>query len=155
VKISYTWQSYNTWQEEMEIKINDVDSSRFFNLVSSRLVTLFSLFYNQRNGKRYKKVCFVPYIWLEQELYLGHIKSNHSIYHRSLQSSYIAAASSACQGVWLRKILNQLRYKQENGTIINLFYKLSSFMYGRSKHVVTFHFLRNLSKGVIQLVHCS
>nr|XP_008381615.2 uncharacterized protein LOC103444468 [Malus domestica] len=73
------------------------------------------------------------------------------------------AASSACQAVQLRRILEQLNHGQYKPTVIHCdnvsAIKLSKnpIMHGRSKHIdVRFHFLRNIVKDeVVELVQCS
>lgn len=78
------------------------------------------------------------------------------------EAEYIAAVSSACQGIWLRRLLQAVKLEQEGPTIIycdnSSTIKLSKnpVLHGRSKHIdVRFHFLRDLTKdGVIQLEHC-
>jgi len=78
------------------------------------------------------------------------------------EAEFIAAASCACQVVWLRRILEKLRHIQSKSTIVycdnNLAIKLSKnpIMHGRSKHIdVRFHFLRELTKaGTVKMIHC-
>eukprot|EP00268_Persea_americana_P056077 TRINITY_DN6570_c0_g1_i4.p1 TRINITY_DN6570_c0_g1~~TRINITY_DN6570_c0_g1_i4.p1 ORF type:complete len:520 (+),score=81.62 TRINITY_DN6570_c0_g1_i4:3057-4616(+) len=78
------------------------------------------------------------------------------------EAEFIAAASCACQCVWMQRILGKLGFNQSKCTTIfcdnNSAIKLSKspIMNGRSKHIdVRFHFLRDLSKdGVVDLVHC-
>ncbi|MCI01256.1 copia-type polyprotein [Trifolium medium] len=78
------------------------------------------------------------------------------------EAEFEAAASCACQGIWLRRILEQLGQTQKC-TIINCdnnsSIKLSKnpVMHGRCKHIdVRYHFLRDLTKeGVVELNHCS
>ncbi|PNX59229.1 hypothetical protein L195_g051311, partial [Trifolium pratense] len=79
------------------------------------------------------------------------------------EAEFIAAASSACQGICLSRILAQIDTKGKG--YITIYYDNSSsiklsknpVMHGRSKHIdARFHFLRDLTKdGTIQLVHCS
>ena len=79
------------------------------------------------------------------------------------EAEFIAAASCACQGVWLRRILEKLGHDQSLSTVIycdnSSAIKLSRnpVLHGRSKHIdVRFHFLRELTRdGVVELVHCS
>lgn len=79
------------------------------------------------------------------------------------EAEFIAAASCACQGVWLRRILGKLGLLQDKCTTIfcdnSSTIKLSKnpVMHGRSKHIdVRFHFLRDLAKeGVIELLYCN
>jgi hypothetical protein len=77
------------------------------------------------------------------------------------EAEFVAAASCACQSIWLRNVLQHLRIDQ-NSTVIfcdnSSSIKLSKnpIMHGRCKHIdVRFHFLRDLTKeGVIELVFC-
>lgn len=79
------------------------------------------------------------------------------------EAEFIAAASCACQGVWLRRILEKLGHVQGMATTIycdnSSAIKLSRnpVLHGRSKHIdVRFHFLRDLTRdGVVELIHCS
>ena len=78
------------------------------------------------------------------------------------EAEFIATASSACQVVWLKRVLGKLGQNQGKSTIIRCdsssAIKLSKnlVMHGRSKHIdVRFHFLRELTKvGTMELVHC-
>ena len=80
----------------------------------------------------------------------------------STEVEFIAAASCACQAVWLKRVLGKLGQNQGKPTIIHCdsssAIKLSKnpVMHGRSKHIdVRFHFLRELTKaGTVELVHC-
>lgn len=79
------------------------------------------------------------------------------------EAEFIAAASCACQAVWLRRILENLGHNQgrctticcDNSSTIKL--SRNPVLHGRSKHIdVRFHFLRDLTKdGVIELQYCS
>ncbi|GAU41145.1 hypothetical protein TSUD_190450 [Trifolium subterraneum] len=90
-------------------------------------------------------------------------KKQHIITLSTTEAEFIAAASSACKGIWLSRIISQIEKRQEH--CITIFCDNSSsiklsrnpVMHGRSKHIdVRFHFLRDLTKdGVIQLKHCS
>jgi hypothetical protein len=79
------------------------------------------------------------------------------------EAEFVAAASSACQAVWLRNILSHLGCNQGVGSVIlcdnSSSIKLSKnpVMHGRCKHIdVRYHFLRDLTKdNVIELKHCS
>ena len=78
------------------------------------------------------------------------------------EAEFIAAASCACQAVWLKRVLGKLSQNQGKSTIIcydsSSAIKLSKnpVMHGRSKHIdVCFHFFRKLTKaGTVELVHC-
>ncbi|KAK2968675.1 hypothetical protein RJ640_001578 [Escallonia rubra] len=78
------------------------------------------------------------------------------------EAEFVAATSCACQAIWLRKILEELHFKQEEATTIycdnSSAIKLSKnpVLHGRSKHIdVKVHFLRDLTKeGVIDLIYC-
>lgn len=79
------------------------------------------------------------------------------------EAEYVAAATCACQAIWMRRILEEISYAQagkmamlcDNTSTIKL--SKNSVMHGRSKHIrVRYHFLRDLAKeGVIELVYCS
>ena len=74
----------------------------------------------------------------------------------------MTAAVCACQGVWMKRILNELEHSDGGCTIMmcdnSSTIKLSKnpVMHGHNKHIdVRFNFLRNLTKeGKIELVHC-
>ncbi|TXG65249.1 hypothetical protein EZV62_006524 [Acer yangbiense] len=78
------------------------------------------------------------------------------------EAEFVAAASCACQVVWMRRILEKLGHTQGDSTTIfcdnSSTIKLSKnpVMHGRSKHIdVRFHFLRDLTKeGAVELIHC-
>ena len=79
------------------------------------------------------------------------------------EAEFIAAASCACQWVWLRRVLEKLGHVQgvcptiycDNSSAIRL--SRNPVLHGRSKHIdVRFHFLRDLTRdGIVELVHCS
>jgi len=79
------------------------------------------------------------------------------------EAEFIAAATSSCQAVWLRRILEAIGRNQTSPTVIycdnSSTIKLSQnpVMHGRSKHIVVrFHFLRDLTrKETIKLQHCN
>ncbi|XP_058746032.1 uncharacterized mitochondrial protein AtMg00810-like [Vicia villosa] len=78
------------------------------------------------------------------------------------EAEFVAAASCACQSVWLRAIMKQLQQEQTGNTIVycdnSSSIKLSKnpVMHGRSKHIdVRYHFLRELSRDeIVELKHC-
>ncbi|KAK2363323.1 secreted RxLR effector protein [Trifolium repens] len=75
------------------------------------------------------------------------------------EAEFVAAASCACQAIWLKRILDQISKNQSNGVVIwcdnSSSVKLSKnhVMHGRCKHIdVRFHFLRDLTKeGVVKI----
>ncbi|KAK7368917.1 hypothetical protein VNO80_10950 [Phaseolus coccineus] len=79
------------------------------------------------------------------------------------EAEFIAVASCACQGVWLRRVLEKLGHVQgvcttiycDNSFAIRL--SRNPVLHGRSKHIdVRFHFLRDLTRdGIVELVRCS
>jgi hypothetical protein len=79
------------------------------------------------------------------------------------EAEFVTASSCACQGIWLRRILNHLCQTQKSCTKIycdnSSSIKLSKnpIIHGRCKHIdVRYHFLRDLTKdGTIELVHCN
>jgi len=80
----------------------------------------------------------------------------------STEAEFVAVATSACQAMWMKRVLRNLTHTQDSSTIImcdnSSTIKLSKnpVMHGMSKHIrVRFHFLRNLVQdGEIELVHC-
>lgn len=78
------------------------------------------------------------------------------------ESEFIAAAACACQGIWMKRILNQIGHSHckyitifcDNSSTIKL--SKNPVMHGRSKHIdVRFHFLCDLIKdGELELKHC-
>ena len=78
------------------------------------------------------------------------------------ETEFVAATACACQAIWLRKILKELRFKQKGGTIIfcdnNSAIKLSKnhVLHGRSKQIdVKYYFLRDLNnEGTVELQYC-
>ncbi|XP_050232866.1 secreted RxLR effector protein 161-like [Mercurialis annua] len=78
------------------------------------------------------------------------------------EAEFIAAASCACQSIWMRRILEKLGLQQskctdvfcDNSSTIKL--SKNPVMHGRSKHIdVRFHFLRDLTMdGVVKLEYC-
>ncbi|XP_048447466.1 secreted RxLR effector protein 161-like [Pyrus x bretschneideri] len=77
------------------------------------------------------------------------------------EAEFIAAATSACQAIWLRRILEELHFQQHEPIVIycdnSSAIKLSKnpVLHGRSKHIdVRYHFLRDLTnEGTIDLVY--
>nr|KYP51590.1 Retrovirus-related Pol polyprotein from transposon TNT 1-94 [Cajanus cajan]KYP57682.1 Retrovirus-related Pol polyprotein from transposon TNT 1-94 [Cajanus cajan] len=80
----------------------------------------------------------------------------------STEAEFVAATTCACQAIWLRRILEELKFQQHGATRIfcdnNSAIKLSKnpVLYGRSKHIdVNIYFLRDLSNdGAIKLIYC-
>ncbi|GAU45181.1 hypothetical protein TSUD_178740 [Trifolium subterraneum] len=78
------------------------------------------------------------------------------------KAEFVSASACACQGIWLRSILNQLNQTKDNVTIIycdnssSIKLAKNPIMHGRSKHIdVRSHFLGDLNnEGVIELKHC-
>jgi hypothetical protein len=78
------------------------------------------------------------------------------------EAEFVAAASCACQCIWLQQILKQIGGTErkcvkvlcDNSSTIKL--AKNPVLHGRSKHIdVRFHFLRNLTKDeVIDIEHC-
>ncbi|XP_075664017.1 secreted RxLR effector protein 161-like [Castanea sativa] len=77
------------------------------------------------------------------------------------EAEFVAAIACACQAIWLKKILEELKFKEDGPTLIycdnSSTIKLSKnpVLHGRSKHIdVKYHFLRDLTNdGVINLVY--
>lgn len=78
------------------------------------------------------------------------------------EAKFIVAAACACQGIWLRRILEEVKCTHQCPLMLfcdkSSAIKLSKYpiLYGRSKHIdVRFHFLRNLAKeGAVELCYC-
>lgn len=81
----------------------------------------------------------------------------------STEAEYVAAATCACQTIWMRRILEEIGHKQDDQMVLlcdnTSTIKLSknAVMHGKSKHIrVHYHFLRDLTKeGVVKLEYCS
>lgn len=79
----------------------------------------------------------------------------------STEAEYIAAASCACQVMWIRGVLEELGLHQEESTVIKcdntstIRLSRNPVFHGRCKHIgVKFHFLRDLvDEGMIELQH--
>ncbi|GAU13002.1 hypothetical protein TSUD_173010 [Trifolium subterraneum] len=78
------------------------------------------------------------------------------------EAEFVAAASCACQSIWLRRVLEQLGQKQgcvkihcDNSSSIKL--SKNPVMHGRCKHIdVRYHFFRDLTKeNVVELIYCN
>ena len=78
------------------------------------------------------------------------------------EAEFVAATACTCQAIWLRKILEELRFKQKGATIIfcdnNSAIKLSKnpVLHGRRKNIdVKYYFLRDLNnEGTVDLRYC-
>ena len=79
------------------------------------------------------------------------------------EAEYVAAASAACQAIWLRRMLAELQHQQEGPTEIFCDNKAAIFMtknpafHSRTKHIeLRHHFIRDLvAKEEIILKYCS
>ncbi|KAL6224932.1 hypothetical protein ACLB2K_003787 [Fragaria x ananassa] len=80
----------------------------------------------------------------------------------SAEAEYVAAASSACQAIWLRRIFEDIGEKQENATRIFSDNKSAIAMaknpvcHNKTKHIkIKHHFLREASTNKeIELHYC-
>lgn len=78
------------------------------------------------------------------------------------EAEFVAATCCASQASWLKKILEELQFKQHEATTIfcdkSSAIKLSKnpVLHGQSKHIdVRYHFLRDLTNdGLIDLIYC-
>lgn len=78
------------------------------------------------------------------------------------EAEFIAAASCACQAIWMRRILQDMGYAHKGGTNImcdnSSTIKLATnpVLHSRTKHIdVRFHFLRDLvNDGTIRMMFC-
>nr|ABW74566.1 integrase [Boechera divaricarpa] len=81
----------------------------------------------------------------------------------SSEAEYTAATAAACQAVWLRRILADIKQEQEKATTIFCDNKATIAMnknpayHGRTKHIsIKVHFIRDLvSEGSVTLEYCS
>ena len=81
----------------------------------------------------------------------------------SSEAEYTAATSSACQAVWLRRILADINQEHEEPTVIYCDNKAAIAMtknpayHGRTKHVdIRVHFIRDLVvEGKVVLQYCN
>ena len=81
----------------------------------------------------------------------------------SCEAEYIAACNGACQALWLKSLLEELKLKEEGGALTMMIDNQSAInlaknpvAHGRSKHIETrFHFLRDcVSKEKLELKFC-
>ena len=89
-------------------------------------------------------------------------KKQHVVTLSTIEAELVAAATSAYQAIWLRRILEELQFYQhgpiiihcDNSSTIKLF--KNPVLHGRNKHIdVRYHFLRNLvAEKTIDLVYC-
>ena len=89
-------------------------------------------------------------------------KKQHVVTLSTTEAEFVAAASCACRGVWMRRILEKLGHFQgkcitvlcDNSSTIKL--SKNPVLRGRSKQIdVRFHFLRDLTRdGVVELKYC-
>lgn len=80
----------------------------------------------------------------------------------STEAEYVAAASCACQSIWMQRILKKIggtqtdsiKIRCDNSSTIKL--AKNPVFHGRTKHIgVRFHFLRNLTRdGSIDIEYC-
>ena len=90
-------------------------------------------------------------------------KKQQTIALSSSEAEYMAATSAACQTVWLRRILADLKEKQDEATIMFCDNKSTIAMtknpvfHGRTKHIeIRHHFIRELvAKKEIKLEYRS
>lgn len=79
------------------------------------------------------------------------------------EAECVAATSAACQGIWLRRLLEDMGQKQVDATLIlcdnrsAIAIAKNPAMHGRTKHIdIRFHFIRSLiTDGLIVMNHCS
>jgi hypothetical protein len=82
-----------------------------------------------------------PVSWLSQKQKI--------VAQSSCEAEYIAAATAACQGVWLRRLLGDLMNKEEERVVLNINNKSAISLcknpvhHDRSKHIDTkYHYIR-------------
>lgn len=90
------------------------------------------------------------------------LKKQQIVTLSTIEAEYVTTTSCAYQAIWLRKILEELHFKQERPTSIfcdnSSVIKLSKnhIIHGRNKHIdMKYHFLCDLTKdGIIDLIFC-
>lgn len=90
-------------------------------------------------------------------------KKQETVALSSAEAEYVAAASTTCQAVWMRRILEDLHQSQSSATELFCDNKASILMaknpvfHGRTKHIeIKHHFIREaIANGIIELKHCS
>ena len=78
------------------------------------------------------------------------------------EAEYMVAASSACQAIWLRRSLSDMKQEQDGATLILCYNKSTIAItknpvyHGKTKHIdIRVHFIRELvADGVISLEFC-
>ena len=89
-------------------------------------------------------------------------KKQDVVAQSTAKAEYIAAAAAVNQALWIRKILEDLKFDQEDGTIINVDNQAAisisnnPVFHGKTKHFkIKYHFLREVqSNKEVVLVHC-
>lgn len=79
----------------------------------------------------------------------------------TIEAEFVALTACACQAIWLKRVLEELHFKQDGATVIycdnDSTIKLSKnpVLYGRTKHIdVRLHFLRDYTKeGIIDIFY--
>lgn len=90
-------------------------------------------------------------------------KKQASVALSSAEAEYIAASGAACEAIWLRRVLEDLGFKQEKPTVIYCDSKSAidlsknPVMHKRSKHIeLRYHLLRDMVvQKQICLEYCS
>lgn len=89
-------------------------------------------------------------------------RKQETVAQSTAEAEYIAAASAVNQAIWLRKILIDLNFKQEDSTEIfcdnqsAIAMAKNPVFHGRTKHIkIKYHFLREAeAENEIKLLHC-
>ncbi|KAL5820898.1 hypothetical protein ACOSQ3_022780 [Xanthoceras sorbifolium] len=89
-------------------------------------------------------------------------KKQEVVAQSSAEAEYIAAATASNQAIWIRKVLTDLDYVQEEPTVLwcdnnsAISIAKNPVQHGRTKHInVKFHAIREAEKnGDVQLIHC-
>lgn len=90
-------------------------------------------------------------------------KKQNTFAQSSTEAEYISASGATCQAIWLRRVLEDLGWKQteateihcDNKSAINL--SKNPIMHNRSKHIeLKYHFLREMViKDQVKLEYCN
>ena len=103
-----------------------------------------------------------------QELFHGHPRSNQLLLYQ-LQKLFVITTSCACQAIWLKRILEELKrileelnFRQQGPITIHcdnnstIEFSKNHVLNGRSKHIdVKYHLLRDLTKDrILDFIYC-
>lgn len=90
-------------------------------------------------------------------------RTQTSVATSTLEAEYMAMADATKEAIWLRQLLKDLKFEQQNGTVIRvdnqaaIKLSLNPEFHNRSKHIdIRFHFLRDeVQKGKVVYTYVS